>query len=107
MVRGAELAGREQVQRHHRLRARTLREQERDDGRDLLGTHETLQGGDRGVHDLDGKPLLSKDEHPRPETTLEGLGTKDNPGRVQRAFIEEQAARLDITLGEISEMALG
>src|SRR5437773_9304969 len=26
-------------------------------------------------------------------TTLEGLGTRDNPGPVQRAFIEEQAAQ--------------
>jgi nicotinate dehydrogenase subunit A len=26
-------------------------------------------------------------------TTLEGLGTIDNPGRMQRAFIEEQAAQ--------------
>src|SRR5687767_14196166 len=25
--------------------------------------------------------------------TLEGLGTRENPGSVQRAFIEEQAAR--------------
>ena len=26
-------------------------------------------------------------------TTLEGLGTADNPGKLQRAFIEEQAAQ--------------
>jgi nicotinate dehydrogenase subunit A len=29
----------------------------------------------------------------RPVTTLEGLGTPDRPGRVQRAFIAEQAAQ--------------
>jgi acetyl-CoA C-acetyltransferase len=27
------------------------------------------------VTDLDGKPLLNRDEHPRPETTVEGLGS--------------------------------
>jgi nicotinate dehydrogenase subunit A len=26
-------------------------------------------------------------------TTLEGLGSADNPGKLQRAFIEEQAAQ--------------
>jgi aerobic-type carbon monoxide dehydrogenase small subunit (CoxS/CutS family) len=29
----------------------------------------------------------------RPVTTLEGLGTPENPGPLQRAFIEEQAAQ--------------
>ena len=29
----------------------------------------------------------------RPVTTVEGLGTAQNPGRVQRAFVAEQAAQ--------------
>jgi nicotinate dehydrogenase subunit A len=47
---------------------------------------------------MDDKPVLScitpvKVAEGRRITTLEGLGTLDNPGPVQRAFIAEQAAQ--------------
>ena len=47
---------------------------------------------------LDGKPIFScitpvAVAQGRRITTLEGLGTIDNPGPLQRAFIEEQAAQ--------------
>jgi nicotinate dehydrogenase subunit A len=47
---------------------------------------------------VDGKPVLSCITpaalvENRPVTTLEGLGTIDDPGPLQRAFIEEQAAQ--------------
>ena len=47
---------------------------------------------------LDGKPIFSciipvAMVQGRRITTLEGLGTIDNPGPLQRAFIEEQAAQ--------------
>jgi aerobic-type carbon monoxide dehydrogenase small subunit (CoxS/CutS family) len=47
---------------------------------------------------LDGKPVFScltpaMVAQGRPITTLEGLGTLAEPGAVQRAFIEEQAAQ--------------
>lgn len=47
---------------------------------------------------VDDKPVLScimpiAALQGRQVTTLEGLGTLDNPGPVQRAFIEEQAAQ--------------
>ena len=47
---------------------------------------------------VDGKPVLSCITPVavlpgRRITTLEGLGTLDNPGPVQRAFIDEQAAQ--------------
>jgi nicotinate dehydrogenase subunit A len=47
---------------------------------------------------LDGKPVFScvvpvSVVGNRPVTTLEGLGTPETPGPVQRAFIEEQAAQ--------------
>jgi len=47
---------------------------------------------------VDGKPVLSCITpvalvEDRPVTTLEGLGTVDEPGPLQRAFIEEQAAQ--------------
>jgi nicotinate dehydrogenase subunit A len=47
---------------------------------------------------LDGRPIFScitpaAVAQGRQVTTLEGLGTIDNPGPVQRAFIDEQAAQ--------------
>jgi nicotinate dehydrogenase subunit A len=47
---------------------------------------------------LDGRPIFScitpvAAAQGRQVTTLEGLGTIDNPGPVQRAFIDEQAAQ--------------
>jgi nicotinate dehydrogenase subunit A len=47
---------------------------------------------------VDGKPVLScitpaSLVENRPVTTLEGLGTIDDPGPLQRAFIDEQAAQ--------------
>jgi nicotinate dehydrogenase subunit A len=47
---------------------------------------------------VDGKPVLSCITpaalvENRPVTTLEGLGTIDDPGPLQRAFIDEQAAQ--------------
>lgn len=47
---------------------------------------------------LDGRPIFScitpaAVAQGRRVTTLEGLGTIDNPGPVQRAFIDEQAAQ--------------
>ena len=47
---------------------------------------------------VDDKPVLScitpiSVAEGRRITTLEGLGTPDDPGPVQRAFIEEQAAQ--------------
>jgi nicotinate dehydrogenase subunit A len=47
---------------------------------------------------IDNKPVLScitplAVVGDRQVTTLEGLGTHDNPGSLQRAFIEEQAAQ--------------
>ena len=47
---------------------------------------------------VDGKPVLScitpaMVVQDREITTLEGLGTIDNPGPLQRAFIDEQAAQ--------------
>lgn len=45
---------------------------------------------------VDGEPVLACDTEPaamagRTLTTLEGLGTRDNPHPLQTAFIEEQA----------------
>ena len=47
---------------------------------------------------IDGRPVFScitpiSVLHERKVKTIEGLGTADNPGPVQRAFIEEQAAQ--------------
>lgn len=47
---------------------------------------------------VDGKPIFScltpvSLLANRKVTTLEGLGTRDNPGPLQKAFIEEQAAQ--------------
>ena len=84
----------------HEVEPRLLLVHHLRDNLGLTGTHigcDTSHCGACTVL-LDGRPVKSctvfaVQTHGREITTVEGLGTADNPGPLQQAFIDEQAAQ--------------